>query len=79
MSEIIRRIFWVDGKALFTVDNTRYLNDEIMDLFDSIDLNTIEMDHISKDKENMHKDVQNLKSDFRKAVKSYHIEKSLDG
>ncbi len=79
MSEIIRKIFWVDGKALFTVNNTRYLNDEIMDLFDSSDLFSIEMDPISKDKENMHKDVQNIKSDFRKAIKSYQIENSLDG
>jgi len=79
MSEIIRKILLLDGRALFAVDNSRYLNDEILELFKSIDLKTIEIEHLSKDRENMHKDVQNIKIDFRKAVKSYHLEKSLDG
>ena len=50
-----------------------------MEFYESIYSSKIEMEGLMADKQNMHQDVQKLRSDFKKAVKKYQLEKAIDG
>lgn len=76
MSEILKRFFIALNGAFLPKEG--YIDSSIKDLEGKI-FNDLDMEHHSSDRINMYNDVQNLKSDFKKAVKKYKEEEIVDG
>jgi hypothetical protein len=77
MAEIIRKIFFINGKALFNIDSKRYVDAELYELYDSVYSKDLVMDSPEKDRENMRSDVHNIRQDLKRSIKNYQLEKSI--
>lgn len=72
MAEVIKRIF-IAMNGSFLPKEGNYIDDSLQEFRDHIYSN-LEMSHPTEDRINMKKDVNNVRSDFRKAVKDYKEE-----
>lgn len=76
MAEILRQII-ISMHGAFLPKNG-YIDASIKD-FEAKIFGDLEMEHPSVDRYNMYGDVQNLKSDFKKTVKKYKEEETVNG
>ena len=76
MAEILKQII-ISMHGAFLPKNG-YIDDSIKD-FEAKVFSDLEMEHPSVDRINMYEDVQNLRSDFKKAVRKYKEEETVNG
>ena len=69
MGKVMRNLFLFSTGAIFVRDSERYIDDDLKDFYDFINKDKSRLTGCAEDRENMHKDVQNLRKSFKKSVK----------
>lgn len=78
MAYIIKHIF-ASMHGAFLLPKKDYVDAYLKDFYDHVYNDDVNMDHCSSDRANMHQDMQNIKNDFKKAVKQYREEEVIHG
>lgn len=76
MSELLVHIKSVlfDFNGILVKKNDYLVDDELRGMKDDF-LSNMDMDHVSSDRNNLHRDVQNVTNDLKKALKKYKEQK----
>jgi hypothetical protein len=77
MADIIKQIF-ISMHGAFQPRESCYVDPSFRD-FEAEIFGDLRMDHPSSDRTNMYGDVRNLIGDFKKSVKKYTAEKTVNG
>ncbi|MEQ9305221.1 MAG: hypothetical protein RJQ14_15035 [Marinoscillum sp.] len=76
MPEVIKRIFYALNGAFLPKDG--YIDESLQEFQDYV-YSDLDMSRPVEDRINMKQDVHNVRSDFRKSVRKYKEEHSVDG
>lgn len=76
MPEVLKRIFFAMNGAFLPKDG--YIDESLQEFQDHV-YSDLDMTHPTEDRINMKQDVDNVRSDYKKSVKRYKEEHSVNG